>query len=223
MITRIYYWLHRLASKPQERGRPSAGYWQDKVRQEALILCQGIKGRLLEVGCGEGLFLEQLTRQNPELEIWGIDNNNERLNQAEQRIKGANLKNIRLLFQDATSLSFADEYFDTVICINVLLSLDSLDLVRQVLGQMKQVCRKSGKIIFEFRNSLNPLLVVKYRLARYYDETVKNLNLPLRCYGPKQIESILKDLNLKVKRKIPLGLSIFKRFAPIIILEVERE
>ena len=221
MLNNIYNWFHRRFSKPQERGKYSSGFWQDTIRSKVLVLSRNIKGRVLEVGCGEGLFLVQLARQNPGLEIWGIDNSRPRLNQAEERGKEAGLRNMNFLLEDATNLSFDDEYFDAVICINVLFNLESLDLVKQVLSQMKRVCKKSGKLILEFRNSLNPLLLVKYGLARYYDKTVKNL--PLRCYKLKEIESMLRDLDLKVKQKIPIGLSIFKKFAPIIILEAEKE
>lgn len=220
MLKKIYSWFHRLTSNYQERDEYSAGYWQDKIRKETLILCRNLKGRFLEVGFGEGLFLSQLAKQNPGSEIWGIDNCSKELNRAGQRIKEANLVNINLSLQDASNLSFADEYFDTVVCINMFFNLESLKSIKQALVQMKRVCKKSGKLIFEFRNSLNPLLLVKYRLARYYDATVKDL--PLRCYRLKQIESMLGDLDFKNIRKIFLCYFIFKRFAPVILIEAEK-
>jgi ubiquinone/menaquinone biosynthesis C-methylase UbiE len=220
MLKKFYCWFHRIISPPEQRGEYSSGYWQERIRKEALTLLRDIAGRVLEVGCGEGLFLVQLAKDNPHLAIWGIDNDIVRLEEADRKSKEKNLKNINLSLQEATRLSFENEYFDSIVCINVFFNMPSFDLVRQTLNQMKRVYKKSGRLIFEFRNSLNPLLLLKYGLARYYDATVKNL--PLRCYRPRQIDSLLKDLNLKVKRKIFIGSFILKRFAPIILIEAEK-
>ncbi len=220
MLKKIYYWFHKLTSKPEERDEYSSGYWQDKVRKKTLLLCRGVKGRILEVGCGEGLFLTQLAKQDPVLEIWGVDNNPALLNKAETRIRESDFINTKLLIQEATNLSFEEAYFDTIICINVFFNLDSVDMVREVLNQMKRVCKKSGRIIFDIRNSTNFLLALKYKFARYYDETVKNL--PLNTYNLRQIESILNGLNLKVVNKKFVGFPI-KIFAPIIIIEAKKE
>ena len=57
MIPKVYYWLHKKFSKPDERGEYSAGVWQDAVREKVFELCTFSSGKLLEVGCGEGLFL----------------------------------------------------------------------------------------------------------------------------------------------------------------------
>lgn len=219
MIKKLYRWLHKITSRPQEGEEYSGGYWQDMVRRQSLALCQGIKGKILEIGCGEGLFLSQLALQNPEAEIWGIDNNKDRLLQAEKRFKNKNLPNIRLSLQEAPNLSFADEYFDIIICINVLFTMASLDLVEQTLTQMWRITKKRGRIIFDFRNALNPLLKIKYKLAPYYDDSVKNL--PLNTYTLKKIESILFSLGFRIIQKKFCGFFL-KSFAPIIIIEAEK-
>lgn len=221
MLKKIYCCLHRKFSRPEQDGEYSSGYWQERIRQEALILCRGMQGKVLEVGCGEGLFLIPLAKESPHLEIWGIDNSSVRLGQVKQRAQENNLKNISASLQEAATLSFANEYFDAVVCINVFFNLESPALVKQVLQEMKRVCKKSGKIFFDFRNALNPLLLLKYRLARYYDTTVKDL--PLRCYRPQQIEVLLKDLDLAVVHKIFIDSPLFKQFAPIVIIEAEKK
>ncbi len=222
MLTKIYYWFHRLISKPQERGEYSSGYWLDKVRKEILILCRGVQGRVLEIGCGEGLFLKQLAEENPGLEIWGIDNERARLSNLEKETQKKNIKNIRLRCEDATNLSFEDEYFERVVCINVFYNMESVEVVRKTLEQMKRVGKKSGRLLFDFRNSLNPFLVLKYRFAKYYDDTVRARNLPLKTYRLKEIKAILNDLSLKIVEKrfvgFPLGL-----FAPVVIIEAKKD
>jgi ubiquinone/menaquinone biosynthesis C-methylase UbiE len=220
MVHKIYDWLHKKMSPPEEREEYSAGFWQNKIRQGALSLCRDIgDGRLLEVGCGEGLFIKQIIKQNPSLQIWGVDNSAKRLQDTQGRFNGEFAKKVHLTLQDATNLNFADEYFDAVVCINVLFNLGSLETIKKALIQLKRVCKKSGKIIFDFRNALNPFLVIKYKLARYYDDTLTDLNF--QCVTPKQINAMLKELNLKVLKKVYISPMFFKELSPIILIKAQ--
>jgi len=216
MITKLYYWLHRRVSKKDERGEYSSGYWQDKIRRQALEMCRGSSGRGLEVGCGEGLFITQLARQNPLMRLWGIDFDEARLRRAEERIKEQGITNITVLKSAAPKLVFEDEYFDTVVCVNVLLNMESFDAVRQAFQEIKRVCKRSGKVIFDFRNSRNCLMQLKFRLAGYYDRTVRDL--PLHTYHPQRIESLLNESGFSCVRRAYVG-SLIKRYAPVIIVE----
>jgi ubiquinone/menaquinone biosynthesis C-methylase UbiE len=216
MLKSTYNKLHRLASNPKERDEYSAGFWQDKIRKEALSLCAGMQGRVLEGGCGEGLFLNHLAVLNPGLQIWGVDNDLNRLHRAKERAKGQNFNNIKLSRQDAANLTFTSGYFDAVLCINTFLNLRSVDLVKQVLFQMRRVGKGGAKIIFDFRNSANPLLRLKYGLARYYDASVKDL--PLNTYSPKVINNILSELKLEIIKRKPIGLNA-AWLSPVIVIE----
>ncbi len=209
-----------MTSPVEDRGEYASGYFQNKIRKEALALCKGRQGKILEIGCGSGLFSIRLARQNSDSEVFSIDNEQEKLNYVENRARQKGISNLRLSLQDATSLSFENGYFDAVVCINFLLMMDSIETVKRVLSQMERVCRKQGRIIFEFRSCLNPFFVAKYRLAKFYDATIKDN--PLKYYHPKQIDSVMKSLNLKAARKTYVGAFIFKRFAPIIIIEAEK-
>lgn len=219
MFAKIYYWFHRLTSRAGERGQYSSGYWPDKVRAKALELCQGITGKLLEIGCGEGLFLIPVAEDNPNAEIWGIDNDLYRLKETSQKIVQKGIPRARLSLQKAGELSFKNECFDTVACINVFFNLDSLETVKQAVLQMKRVCKKSGRIIFDFRNCLNPLVVMKYRWARLYDKTVQRL--PLNCYHPLDIEGMIRECGLLTTRRIYIGCRWLKSYAPIILVEAK--
>ena len=220
MLTKAYRWFHRLASSPSERGEYSSGYLQERVRNEAFKLFNRMNsGRAIDIGCGEGLFLAQLSARNSGLEIWGIDNDSERLKRAEERLKSKNIKNIHLSLQEAAKTEFNEAFFDVAICINVFFNLPSVHYVRDALREMVRICKKSGRIIFDFRNSANPLLGIKYKLAPYYDDTVKNL--PLNTYSHEEIEKILEDLNLTIVRRRIIGFPI-ARFAPVVILEAKK-
>ncbi|MBU0502995.1 MAG: class I SAM-dependent methyltransferase [Candidatus Omnitrophota bacterium] len=220
MVSRLYKFFHRLISRPQEKGKYSAGNWQDKVRAAALFLCRDITaGQALEIGCGEGLFLTQLAKAHPGLECRGADNSLLRAEQAKTRIKEMGLNNAEADCQDAEKLEFADNYFDVVICINVFFNLPSLGNIKKVLTQVNRVTKKSGRLIFDIRNSANPALKIKYKLAPYYDASVKNL--PLNTYSCAQIEGLLKEAGFTVENKLYLGFPI-KAFAPLIVYQAKK-
>ena len=219
MLTKIYSFLHRLSARPEERGEYSSGYWQDMVRVGALNLCRDLSAKLLEVGCGEGLFLAQLAAQNQNIEIYGIDNNQVLLEKAQRRCQEKSLSNIHLSLEDAIGLSFEDEYFDAVVCLNVIFNLGSRDTLKKVLYEMARVCKKRGKVIVDFRNGANPFLWLKYLLAPWYDATVKDL--PLKTYRLNDLQSILEAAGFQITNKISLGFPV-KAIAPIIILEATK-
>jgi ubiquinone/menaquinone biosynthesis C-methylase UbiE len=218
-ISHYWKWLHGLFSRPEERNKYSGGYFPYRVRKQALSLCRGLGGRILEVGCGEGLFLAQLLKQNPDLQIWGIDNNAERLKEAEMFLQKNNLGKVHLSLQEATSLNFENEYFDAVVCINVVLNFESLDTVKKALREMARVCKRKGKVIFDFRNSANLLMRWKYKFAPLYDPTVKKI--PLNTHSLEKINLLLKEEGLNIIHKKYLGFPI-KIMTPIIILETEK-
>jgi ubiquinone/menaquinone biosynthesis C-methylase UbiE len=215
IMNSLYCRLHRFFSKETERGEYSGGAWQDLTRSAALEFCRGTQGKVLEIGCGEGLFVSQLKQRYPDLGVWGVDNDNRRLQQAGARAAALGLQ-IHLSTEDAVRLSFSDGYFDAVVCINVLFNMDSLETVTKVVAEMRRVCRRGGKIIFDFRNSLNPVLEVKYGLARYYDETVRDIHL--KTYSLTEIENTAARAGLKIIRTRCIGFFI-ARYAPIIVVE----
>ncbi len=219
MLEKIYYRLHRMTSGPGEEGEYSSGYWQRRIRERAVEICRQHRGRLLDVGCGEGLFLGRMMTARPDLQVWGVDEWEGILCRAEKRTARIN-SGVRLLRADASELPFEDGSFDVVVCINVLFNMESISVVRSALKDMARVCRKGGRVIFDFRNSLNPLLAVKYRLAAYYDPTVRGL--PLNTYEPDDIREILGETNLDVAREEGMFFAV-RRFAPVIMMETVKK
>ncbi len=219
MFTKIYYWFHSLTSDSKERGEYSSGHWQAMIRRQALNSSKGIEGNVLEVGCGEGLFLVRLAREKPKLNIYGIDNNISRLSEAESKIKKNEINNVNLSCQQAEKMSFSDEYFDAVFCINVFFNMNSLEDVKKALREVSRVLKPSGKFIFDFRNKRNLLLKIKYSLAKFYDPTVKNL--ALKTYTIEEINEALMQAKFKSNKLIPLGFPK-NNLAPIFVVSAQK-
>lgn len=216
MIQKFYKWFHAAISQPEEAGEYSAGYWQDKVRRAALGACIDKSGKLLEVGCGEGLFLKRLGMAKPGIQIWGIDRRDYRLKKAEVKLSENGLCAIKLEHGDALSLPFAGSFFDTVVCVNVFFNMASIDIIKMALREMGRVCAIGGSLIFDYRNGLNWLLRLKYNFAHYYDPSVKDE--PFTTCRPDEIEPFLKEMGFEIKHRFSVCFPRGK-FTPIILLE----
>lgn len=219
MIKKIYLALYRKSSIPEERGEYSSGFWQNKIRKAVLKIVSAYQGRFLDVGCGAGLFLSQLKKAGPSLEIWGADTWQEMLGRAEERFKKEGITGIHLVKTDASSLPFENSFFDGIACINVFICMRSLEEVRRTIKEMARVCKDGGRAIVEFRNRDNFLLRLKYRWARHYDPTLEGH--PLSTYTKKDIIGALSDHGFEVIRESVLGFPI-KKWAPVIILEAKK-
>ena len=135
------------------------------------------------------MFLIQLAEANPGLGITGVDNDASRIELARDRLSKRNMGNVKVLVQDALKLEFTDASFESVVCINVFFNLSSQEVLKKVLKEIARVTAPGGSLVFDFRNSLNPLLRLKYGLARFYDATVKDL--PLKTYSRSKIPVIM--------------------------------
>ncbi|MBI5873353.1 MAG: class I SAM-dependent methyltransferase [Candidatus Omnitrophica bacterium] len=217
-LERAYVRLLRFFSKPQERGEYSGGYWQNKIRERAIALVPRQSLRLLEVGCGEGLFLEGVLLRNPSIEVWGIDVWDEILARAEERLQG---RNVHLSQSHGQGLPFENNFFDCVVCVNVFLNLPSQEDVERMILEMARVCKPGGYVIAEFRNSLNPLIWLKFKLARLYDATVRQRNLPLRSFRESMMRQRFQNADLNIERAQYLDFP-FKFLAPIIIVKARK-
>ncbi len=220
LVARLYRKFIWLVSRPQERGVHSAGYWMGKVRQNTVTLCVKDTGNLLEIGCGDGLFLSELASANSQVHLFGIDNMPERLAVAEERLKKQGVNGAQFCLGDATHMPFPEAHFETIVCINLLLNLPTLDVVRSFMKEMKRVVKGGGRIIFDIRNAANPLLYWKYRLARWYDPSVKDL--ALKTYKLKDIARVLAEMDLAIREKTAIGFP-WLYLAPVILIEAEKK
>ncbi|MEK6647553.1 MAG: class I SAM-dependent methyltransferase [Candidatus Firestonebacteria bacterium] len=219
MIKKLYVWFHRLISASDEKEEYSAGFFPNLIRKKILNASQEYSGTILEVGCGEGLYLTKLAKINSALKIYGIDNYEENLLKLKYTCDKNNIKNIHAVFGDGTNLPFKNEIFDTVFAFNLLINIDSIETVQKIIEEMGRVCKTNGKIVFDIRNSLNPFFYFAYKLAKYYEP--KADKLPFKTYKVKDIANILKKSNLIIARKIYI-FPVFKAFAPIIIIEAKK-
>ena len=213
---KIYLWLRDLVSKPGERGLSSAGYWQDLLRRKVLGRLAKAEGGLLEIGCGEGLFLSQLSEFNPQLRLFGVERESAVLSDAQRRLKG----NVRLVSSDARQLPFKDASFEWAVGVNLFLCVESREALTGILREAARVLRQGARLIVEFRNKDNIFLRLKYKWARYYDSTTKNH--PLSTFHKEDVLKILREAGFNVIKTQEIDFP-FKGLPAIFILEAVKK
>lgn len=154
---------------------------------------------LLDVGCGNGPFLERYASMVRE--AVGIDISFEMLKRARKHLEG---ENVMLMQEDALHLPFGRDIFDAVLSIELIHYFRPAEILKFFL-ELKRVVKRGGRIFLggvPVQRSLRTyeakavhLLVKSLRMkaqGRYLSpvETTK--------FTPEQIESLAEKAGLKV-------------------------
>jgi SAM-dependent methyltransferase len=122
-----------------------AGRWAPVA--QAMIDHYGIKAgdKILDIGCGKGFLLYEISLLVPGVEIFGIDVSEYAIANAKEEIKD------RLQIANATNLPFPDQHFDFVFSITTLHNLHNYDLDK-ALREMERVGKQKYLCVESYRN-----------------------------------------------------------------------
>ena len=115
---------------------------------QAMIDHYGLKpgDKILDIGCGKGFQLYELTQLLPGLEVHGVDVSSYAIENGKEEIKD------HLQVGNANSLPFPDDYFDFVFSITTLHNLYNYDLDK-ALREMERVGKNNKYLCVEaYRN-----------------------------------------------------------------------
>lgn len=130
-------------------------YKQQVMAAAYLDLVGKVAGkRVLDVGCGTGRGLVDLVAAGAH--VVGSDASIDMLGEASRRVESKGSCGLAAAY--AQHLPFPDHAFDLVISLNFL-HLFSLETQRQMISEMKRVVKPGGRVILEFDNALNGLVV----------------------------------------------------------------
>ena len=113
--------------------------------------------KILEVGCGTGIFTEKLAQTGAE--VLAIDLSPDLLMKARNRV----LKNnVNLIEADLEKLPFDKNSFDSVVGVSILHHVD----LGKALREIYRVLKVGGKIVFSEPNMLNPQIMIMFSHPR---------------------------------------------------------
>jgi len=114
---------------------------------------------VLDIGCGKGFLLYELSQVVPSLKVAGLDISAYAIENAKPEVKPF------LQAGNATDLPFADQSFDLVLSINTLHNLQLPQLVR-ALGEMERVARRGKFLVVDaYRNEREKVNLMYWQLT----------------------------------------------------------
>ena len=182
--------LRNIIEKKDEIKEPSGGFLPYRVRQKTVSLLKN-HGRLLDVGAGEGLLLKTI---GPKTAKWFycIDLDINRLKQSLSR--WPNRDRTLFVFGDGMHLPFKDNVFDEVTLLNIFLNISDEQVIAALLQEALRVSHVNGKVIFDYRNRMNPLIFLSYKTVSIHDP---ELELQLRGFSRGELKGVLQSLNIR--------------------------
>lgn len=148
--------------------------------------------RLIDVGCGNGLFGAAVKRRYPECETWGV----ELMADAAQKAALQNDRVIQTPFERAEELP--EGYFDIVTMNDVL---EHMPWPEPALAMAKRILRPDGRLILSLPNVqylLNVLDLVKRNEWEYQDWGILD-RTHFRFYTTKSAARLLERNGFKVE------------------------
>jgi len=147
---------------------------------------------LLDAGCGEGHLLQKLYQSYPGHHYHGLDITEVALVKAGERCPFANFKQA-----DLTRTGFPDEFFDVIVCTEVI---EHIYEYATVLKELKRILKKGGHLILTFPNE--PVWTLcRFFLGRRPVKVPDHVN----SFRPETMKAAV-GLKLETQRNLPFGL-----------------
>lgn len=167
-------------------GKGGVGRWYWDYRDWRTLSYIRDEKIILDIGCGEGITLENLLRKFPGRTIMGIDNSLENVAICEQHQLPARLGN-------AYELSFADSSIDCCVFMEVI---EHLEEPVTALKEIHRVLRKKGLLLLLFPN--DPL----FKAARLIFLKFKEAFAPsghVKQWTPLEMQKTLEEAEFEIE------------------------
>ncbi len=95
-----------------------------------------VRGKVLDVGCGTGDFVEAVNFYRPDLEVYGVDISKKAIEIARKRVTAG-----KFVVADAEKLPFKANFFDAIMCFDVI---EHVQYPNKAIAEAKRTLKKGG-------------------------------------------------------------------------------
>jgi len=173
------------------------------------------KGKILDIGCGHGIFSRQLALSSPKRTVLGIDPSEKKISHALKTIK--NIKNIS--FRKTYLDNIKSNNFQGIVIVDILYLLPPIEKLK-MLNQINRMLSRNGKLIIKLEvtkpNWLFYLLkieeIIMVKLLRFTFSSFQKFHY----MEPEKYKKILKQAGFIIQKEIIIG-SFIPYQHPIIV------
>ncbi|MEK7616895.1 MAG: class I SAM-dependent methyltransferase [Patescibacteria group bacterium] len=157
--------------------------------------------KILDVGCGNGYYLNLLNKLGFELILVGIDNDGRALKDARKLIRD---NKVKLISANANKLPLESRSFDKVILSEVI---EHVEDEQKVLSEIYRVLKPGGVMVLTTCNKDYPFLwdPVNFCLQHFFNTHIKSgfwagiWNQHLRLYKINPLNALIKKTKFKIE------------------------
>lgn len=139
-------------------------------------------GKLLEIGCGPGWYVERFSNSHM---CFGIDI-------SINMLKECRKKNLNICLATGDLLPFKKETFDTIICINMFQYIDN---PVRFLNQIRTSAKNNCIVVLDFKNKLSLRNVIHTMFSKYRDYREPDKE---KRYSIFEVNRFLSESNWKI-------------------------
>jgi SAM-dependent methyltransferase len=158
------------------------------------------RGRVLDVGCGFGLFSLYYARVKPGLVLDGLDRNPRRIAMAERAARRLGLANVRYAVGDATAFRGAGP-LDAVYMLDIVHHIPE-GSVRPLIEQLAKVLAPGGRLLVK---DVERRPAWKRAFTHALDK-VMDPRAPVRYWAAEELQPVLEGAGFRVYRHLMVDL-----------------
>lgn len=164
--------------------------WHTNKLREVLkeIKNIGLLKKVLDVGCASGWFISEISKKYPKANYYGIDIYDKGINFARK-----NYPRIKFRVADAHRIPYQSNFFDLVVCTEVL---EHVDVPKAVLLEIKRVLRKNGIAIIELDSGSWLFSLVWFLWRKGKGNVWKEAHL--HSFNPQKLERVSLECGFKI-------------------------
>lgn len=184
----------------KERGNKHSdfGYKWPAIRK---LIPTNFKGSILDIGCGTGEVLGEITKLNPKTKIIGVDVSKYAIKTASKKLPNSKF----YLAKDGEKLPIKDGSIDFIICLDVI---EHIYDVQSIFREFKRTLKPGGKILITtpYYGLIKNIVIVLTCFDRIFNPFAGHI----RFFTKKTLLKATKQINFQVTK-----IGYFGRFYPL--------
>ena len=150
---------------------------------------------ILDIGCGHGNILAELSTLAPNGKSIGIDSSRNMISLAQSSFPNEIYKNLFFMQLNAEQILFSDQSFDLIICTNVLMWVRK---PKPVLEKMCSLLKPNGNIVIFTYPNTTPYAKLFEKALNYLLPDLQNESAAKTMLSPLEHKEILLSQGLEI-------------------------